>query len=335
MLLNIQGLHFSYPQREPLFRNIHIQLRDPGIYALAGESGCGKSTLLQLIYGLLQPAKGVLSFAGRAILGPRGNIVPGEPGMQLVAQKFDLMPYATVYDNVGLAISNVNLTEKRRKVMELLTVTEMEAYATEPVQNLSGGQQQRVAIARALAAAPRLLLLDEPFSNLDFSRKSTLRDLLFGYARSNEISIIISTHELLDILPWVDRILVLEEGRLIQHDTAENIFLHPYNPYVARLFGEVNVLSAFTVEDYQLPKALWYAEEIQASPQPSDLPTTKKENISAKVVNSLFAGTHYRNKVVLENGEQLICHSAMPLTDMAKLSFVPHGRSTPSEQIQI
>ena len=110
-------------------------------------------------------------------------------------------------------------------------------------QKFSGGQQQRVAIARALSVMPKLLLLDEPFSNLDYSRKMELRERLFNYAKEHELSVMISTHEIQEILPWTDQIIVLQEGRLIQNDNAEETFRNPYNAYVAKLLGEVNTIS--------------------------------------------------------------------------------------------
>ncbi len=181
MLLEINQLFFSYTPEKKLFQNLNLRISEGKIIALAGESGCGKSTLLSLIYGLLDWEKGEIIFAGKPIFGPKKNLVPGEPEMKLVAQNYDLMPYATVADNVGKFISNINLTEKKAKVMELLKVVGLEEYALILPKYLSGGQQQRVAIARALSVMPKLLLLDEPFSNLDFSRKIELREKLFNY----------------------------------------------------------------------------------------------------------------------------------------------------------
>ena len=171
MLLEISQLHFSHSSDKPLFRNFNLKVEEGKIIALAGESGCGKSTLLNLIYGLLDWEKGEILFDNQPILGPIKNLVPGEEHMKLVAQNYDLMPYSTVAENVGKYISNINLDEKKAIVQELLEVVGLEDYAAILPKYLSGGQQQRVSIARALSVMPKLLLLDEPFSNIDFYRK--------------------------------------------------------------------------------------------------------------------------------------------------------------------
>src|SRR5690606_7886492 len=162
MLLEIRHLSFSYSPDRPLFQNFNLTLEPGRILALAGESGCGKSTLLSIIYGLIDWHEGEIIFDGKPVFGPKKNIVPGESGMKLVAQNYDLMPYATVAENVGKFISNINLKEKKDRVSELLDVVGLAEYANTLPKFLSGGQQQRVAIARALSVLPKLLLLDEP-----------------------------------------------------------------------------------------------------------------------------------------------------------------------------
>ena len=180
MLLEVKNIYFNYQTNNPLFHNLNLHVDEGQIVALAGESGCGKSTLLSLIYGLMDWQSGEIIFDGEKLFGPKGNLVPGESKMKFVAQNYDLMPYGSVYDNVGKYISNINLTSKKEKVDELLDIVGLTEYAKVIPKNLSGGQQQRVAIARALAILPKMLLLDEPFSNLDFSRKFELRDKLFS-----------------------------------------------------------------------------------------------------------------------------------------------------------
>ena len=171
MLLNVRNLYFGYTATNLIFRNLNLSVEKGKIIALAGESGCGKSTLLNLIYGLYNWQSGEIYLDEERLFGPKGNIVPGEIGMKLVSQNYDLMPYLSVSENVGKFISNTNLAEKKQTVSELLHVVGLEDFAHVLPKNLSGGQQQRVAIARALSVMPKLLLLDEPFSNLDYSRK--------------------------------------------------------------------------------------------------------------------------------------------------------------------
>ena len=310
MLLEINQLFFSYSPDKELFRNLNLKIERGRIIALAGESGCGKSTLLNLIYGLLDWEKGEIIFDGKPVYGPKKNIVPGESEMKLVAQNYDLMPYATVADNVGKFISNINLQDKKEKVQQLLKVVGLEEYADIHPKYLSGGQQQRVAIARALSVMPKLLLLDEPFSNLDYSRKIELRERLFNYVKEKDISLIISTHEIQEVMPWLDQIIVLHDGRLIQNDHPKEIYQNPYNPYVAKLFGEVNVFSDEEKAAFGLSKNFWYPNEIKIS-------HSGKE---ARILESRFAGNHYWNKVLV-SGKELTIYSETQLSGESAVHF--------------
>ena len=310
MLLEIHNLYFSHTKDNPLFQNLNLGFEEGRIIALAGESGCGKSTLLNLIYGLLDWESGEIVFNGKRLLGPKGNLVPGEAEMKLVAQNFDLMPYATVAENVGKFISNINLAQKKETVMELLEVVGLQEFAHVLPKYLSGGQQQRVAIARALSVLPKLLILDEPFSNLDFPRKIELRERLFRYVKQHRISLIISTHELQDIMPWLDQIVILKDGRLIQNDSPEETYKHPYNSYVAKLFGEVNIFSEEEKTEFGLPKFSYYPKEIKIS----------ENGAEAELLESRFAGNHYWNKIKVQNKE-LIVYTDGKIGGNIKISF--------------
>ena len=131
MLLSIQGIDFGYSQDKLIFNNLHLGLEQGKIMALIGESGCGKTTLLNIIYGLSDWYKGKIYFDNREIYGPKANIIPGEKDMKLVAQHYDLMPYSTVYDNVGKFLSNIDLKAKRDKVFQLLEIVGLEDYIDE------------------------------------------------------------------------------------------------------------------------------------------------------------------------------------------------------------
>jgi len=310
MLLEINNLYFSHTSEKPLFQNFNLKLGEGKIIALAGESGCGKSTLLSLIYGLLNWEQGEIIFEGTKLMGPKGNLVPGEAEMKFVAQNFDLMPYATVADNVGKFLSNINLAKKKETVKELLEVVGLVDYANVLPKNLSGGQQQRVAIARALSVLPKLLLLDEPFSHLDYARKIELREKLFRYVKEKNISLIISTHELQDIIPWLDQIVILENGRLIQNDHSEETYKNPYNTYVAKLFGEVNIFTESEMNDFGLSSFAYYPQQIHIS----------ENGFDAEVVESRFAGNHYWNKLISKNKE-LIIQTNEKIDGSLKISF--------------
>ncbi len=310
MLLTVRNLYFGYSSVNPLFRNLNLSVEKGRIIALAGESGCGKSTLLNIIYGLIDWQSGEIFLEDEKLYGPKGNIVPGEKGLKLVSQHYDLMPYLTVAENVGKFISNINLAEKRKKVHELLEVVGLENYANVLPKNLSGGQQQRVAIARALSVMPKLLLLDEPFSNLDYSRKMELRERLFNYVKENHLSVIISTHEIQEILPWIDQIVVLQEGRLIQNDSAEETFKNPYNSYVAKLLGEVNTITDEQKYQLQISRNHFFPHQII-------LDENGKE---ATVSDSRFAGNHFWNRIFINN-IPLVMYSSQKLEGNIKVQF--------------
>lgn len=310
MLLEINNLFFAHNKENPLFQNLNLRFEENRIIALAGESGCGKSTLLNLIYGLLDWESGDIIFNGTKLLGPKGNLVPGEPEMKFVAQNFDLMPYATVAENVGKFISNINLKQKKETVAELLEVVGLQEFANVLPKYLSGGQQQRVAIARALSVLPKLLILDEPFSNLDFPRKIELRERLFRYVKQHGVSLIISTHELQDIMPWLDQIVILQNGRLIQNESPEETYRNPYNSYVAKLFGEVNIFSEAEAEDFQISKLSYYPKEIKIT----------ETGLKAEVLESRFAGNYYWNKLRAKEKE-LVVYTDEKISGTTYISF--------------
>lgn len=310
MLLSVEHLYFSHQKDLPLFTDFTLQIPDGKTVALAGESGCGKSTLLNIIYGLLDWEQGSVIFDGQKLLGPKGNLVPGEAQMKLVAQNFDLMPYATVAENVGKFISNINLGKKKESVAELLEVVGLLDYSSVLPKNLSGGQQQRVAIARALSVKPKLLLLDEPFSNLDFARKIALRDQLFTYAEKNDISLIISTHELNDLLPWLDEIVILRSGKIVQQGSTETVYRKPKNHYVAELFGEVNLFSEQEMIAMNQKKSAFFPNEIVVS----------ESGMSAEVLESRFAGNHFWNRIALQQ-KILILYTDRKISGEVKIRF--------------
>lgn len=169
---------------------------------------------------------------------------------------------------------------------------------------LSGGQQQRVAIARALSLLPKLLLLDEPFSNLDVSRTIDIRKKLFDYVKEQNITLLISTHDLQEVMPWLDEILILKDGQIVQNGTPQELYKKPSNSYVAKLFGEVNILTEKEKEILQCSKNFYHPNEIKESPNGT---------YTATVLESRFSGGFYWNKIDIMNVE-LIMYSEAELT---------------------
>ena len=280
-MLQVAINSFSYADKE-ILSNISFSLEKGEHLSVLGESGCGKSTLLHIIYGLLHLEKGTLYWEDKQLLGPNFNLVPGEDFMKLVAQEFNVMPFISVAENIATHLSRLDLKSDRKRVNELLEVVEMESFAETMVKNLSGGQKQRVALAKALAKEPQLLLLDEPFSNIDTFRKNTLRRKLFGYLKDNNIACITATHDAEEALAFSDKILLLKDGKIEKLDTPENIYNALDNVYQAGFFGEVSIV----------PSGILSNEELILLP--SQLKLSENEtDFKVLVEKNYFKGNYY------------------------------------------
>lgn len=291
-MLRVENITFAY-DKLPVLKNVSFTIDKGQHIALIGASGCGKSTLLKIIYGLLHVQKGQLFWEEKQLMGPLYNLVPGEENMKYLSQGFELEPYRTVSENIGQYLSNFEPELKKGRVDELLEIVEMTDFADTKVENLSGGQKQRVALAKALAKKPELLLLDEPFHNIDNFRRSSLRRNLFRYLKRNKITSITATHDKTDILSFADETIVIRQGEILTKETTESLYQNPTDYYVASLFGEVNQLelSAITDSDDQRT-ILVYPHEIKVD--------TNSE-IKARVKNAYFKGSHYLIEAVFNN----------------------------------
>ena len=205
--------------------------------ALAGESGAGKSTLLQLIAGLAQPSTGEVRVAGSRVRGPAVALVPGHPGVAYLSQKSDLPKFLRVEQVLRYA-----QPQAAAQVARLAALCRIEHLLGRRTDQLSGGEQQRVALARLLLGEPRLLLLDEPFSNLDRSHKRTMQAIVEEVGKQLEISCLLVSHDAADVLAWADEILVLRRGRLVQRGSPQHLYQQPIDEYTAGLFGDYNLL---------------------------------------------------------------------------------------------
>ncbi len=251
-MLKVQNISFSYT-KVPVISNVSFEIKSGENVALIGESGSGKSTLLKLIYGIFDLTEGELFWKDTQILGPKFNLVVGYEFIKYVSQEFDLMPFTTVSENIGKYLSNFYPEEKQQRTEELIKVVELEEFTNTKVKLLSGGQKQRVALAQALAKQPEILLLDEPFSNIDNFKKQSLRRKLFGFLKEKKISCLVATHDKEDVLGHADRVLVLHQSKIIANDLVETLYQHPKAPLIAAFFGEFNQIDPFgIVYAYQL-----------------------------------------------------------------------------------
>lgn len=204
---------------------------------MVGKSGSGKTTLLKCIYGLHDLHEGEITFNETSVLGPAFNLIPGHNDMKLVSTGYALLEHHTVYENIADRLIGYHDEFKLKKINELLRLTEMTVLKDKKVNTLSDGQRQRVALAKALCIFPRLLLLDEPFSNLDIILKEKIFTYIRKKLKQHKASCIIVTHRLDEVLSSADYLGIIKNGRLIQLDTYKHIKKAPANEYVKSLLA--------------------------------------------------------------------------------------------------
>lgn len=293
-MLQVHKLSFGYSKENLVLNNFNFSLKKGEHLCVMGESGCGKSTLLKLIYGLLDVNKGSIFWDEKQVLGPAFHLVPGMDFFKYVAQDFDLMPYTSVAENISKFLSRFHPEESEKRTNELLEVIEMTDFKNNKVKNLSGGQKQRVAIARALAKEPELLLLDEPFGQIDNFKKNSLRRKLFHYLKEKNIACIVATHDKNDALSFADSLLVIQNQEIIAFNNPKEIFKNPSNKYIAALFDDVNELT------FHQKKSLFFPHQI------------KKVAISefkATVLHSYFKGSFWLIEAEFEDQKLFFNHA--------------------------
>jgi ABC-type sugar transport system ATPase subunit len=257
--------------------------------AIAGETGSGKSTLLKMIGGLVQPHTGSIRLLDERVEGPEEKLIPGHSGIAYLSQQFELPKFLRVEQ--VLAYANKLTGTEAQALYEICRITHLMQRRTD---QLSGGEQQRIALARLLSGRPKLLLLDEPFSNLDRIHTNILKTVLKEAEEQLQLSFIHISHDPLDTLPWADEILVMKAGKLVQQGTPEQVYHQPANEYVAGLFGPYQLLSPALYEAL-LPTTSRQTDS-------GNIPLLRPEKIhlsdngiglAAQVMDILFVGNGY------------------------------------------
>ncbi len=222
--------------------NVNLTIPRGSITTLLGPSGCGKTTTLKLIAGLEEPDEGRILFDGEDVT----RVPPDKRGIGMVFQDLALFPHMTVYDNIafGLRVRGYSEQEVRRRVREMLELVNLdpEAYSNRKPSQLSGGQQQRVALARALVIEPRVLLLDEPFSHLDYKIKQKLLIELRRLQRRLGITTVYVTHDQTEAMNISDKVVIMNNGSIIQEGDPLQVYENPANPFVATFYGDANIV---------------------------------------------------------------------------------------------
>ncbi len=236
--LELQNLIINYG-KTPVVRDLSLSINNGEIVALLGPSGAGKTTILKAIAGLLQPVSGKILINNIPV-----NHLPAEKrDAVLIFQKPLLFPFLNVAQNIGFGLKMQQITgiKAKKKIGEILEITELTGLQDRKTHQLSGGQQQRVALARGLVLEPSIMLLDEPLSNLDAELRRQMRELLQTVQKQTGITMLFVTHDQSEALAISDRVCLLLDGSLRQTGTPENLFYLPADPEVARFFGCDNI----------------------------------------------------------------------------------------------
>jgi iron(III) transport system ATP-binding protein len=294
-MLQVKDITFGYSKQKVVLNNFSFSLKKGEHLCIMGESGCGKSTLLKAVYGLLDLQKGTVFWEENQVLGPEFNLVPGFEKFKYVAQDFDLMPYISVAENIKKFLSRFYPEESEIRTQELLEVIDMKSFENAKVKNLSGGQKQRVAIARALAKEPDLLLLDEPFSQIDNFKKNGIRRRLFSYLKKKNIACIVATHDKNDALSFADKLMVIKSNKILTFDTPQKIYNNPKQKYIAALFDDVNSIE---IKDKSI---LVYPHQIKI---------VDKSTLTARVLNCYFKGSYWLVECLCNEQNIFLNHSS-------------------------
>ena len=229
-----------------ILNNLSLSVKEGEFLTLLGPSGCGKTTLLRLISGFEEPTSGKIFIDGKDVSG----LPPHKRHVHTVFQSYALFPHMSVFQNVAFGLKCQKVPSKQIKVQveEVLKMVKLEAYVDRKPSQLSGGQQQRIAIARAAVNRPRVLLLDEPLSSLDYRLRKNMQIELKQLQRRLGITFIFVTHDQEEALSMSDRIVVLHEGNIEQMGTPREVYEEPRNLNVAKFIGEVNIFEGIILE---------------------------------------------------------------------------------------
>ena len=284
MYLRIENLKKIFEENRGI-EKIDFSIEKGELISLLGPSGCGKTTLLNIIGGFLKPDNGKIYLEDRDIT----DIPPEKRDISTVFQSYALFPHMNVLENIKYGLKYKKLTKKEQNelALEYLKIVGLDGYEKKSIQELSGGQQQRVALARALVLYPKILLLDEPFSNLDAKLKISMREELKELQKNLKISMIFVTHDQEEALSISDKVVVMNNGRIEQIGTPEEIYYSPINEYVANFIGKSN----FILKD-----------GIKKLIRPENIKIEKNQKGNWEVINKEFMGAYTILKI--RNGRE-------------------------------
>ena len=322
-VLSIDRISKDYG-REVAVENLSLSVKDGELLTLLGPSGCGKTTTLRMIAGLEEPTEGTITIAGETVTGDADGpfMKPEERDVGIVFQDYALFPHLSVAENIAFGLTEMDDEEIDRRVDELLELVDLEAHDKKMPSQLSGGQQQRVALARSLAPEPDLLLLDEPFSNLDVRLRVEMREEVRRILKRAGVTAISVTHDQEEALSISDRVAIMNDGAIAQIGDPGDVFEHPESRFVASFLGQASFLSARVTDDkletglgsFSLdllngPVEAYDRAMIDVLVRPDDLqavPTTEPK-ADGYVVHRQYNGPSFIYRVELHSGDVVHC----------------------------
>ena len=320
--LSIKNLTCQYDDQTVL-ESLSLEVEQGQIVCLLGASGCGKTTLLKAIAGLLPLSSGQMSLNCLTIDDGENWLPPEQRNIGMIFQDYALFPHLTVAENIAFGLKNETTQQKLLKVEEMLGLVHLKGYGDRYPHQLSGGQQQRVAIARSLAYKPDLLLLDEPFSNIDTQVRHELIREIRKIFKKQGVTAIFVTHSREEAFAFADKMAVMNHGVIEQYGTASELYYQPSSKFVADFLGGGSYLAAKRISDSEFETHLGVVEanaqqEIQVDAEcalllrPQHVQIAADEESAVKVLEQHFMGDHCRY-VIDVNGDRLLATSTQAL----------------------
>ncbi|WP_018692433.1 ABC transporter ATP-binding protein [Algicola sagamiensis] len=313
--LQIKELQCKYQDRL-IVNGLDLALHENEILCLLGSSGCGKTTTLKAIAGLHPVSQGTIVLNGKTVNDTAVHTPPEHRNIGMIFQDYALFPHLTIAENVGFGLRHLKKRERLQKIMEMLALVRLSGFEKRFPHQLSGGQQQRVAIARALAYEPDILLLDEPFSNIDPQVRLSLIEEIRHIIKVQGVAAIFVTHNKEEAFAFADRLAVMQHGVIAQVDTPEMLYHHPASPFVAEFLGHGSYIDATVVQphvfstkfgDIQMRDtqrhALGHSGKLFL--RPDDIQLLPSETGEAVVEKRIFTGSGFHYQVACQ-GETLM-----------------------------